>query len=354
MFNNKFYFILIVLFFIFPQSNAQEKKSYKITTIAFYNLENLFDPFDDPEKLDELSPIMEMDESLRVEAYHGKLKNLARVISEIGEYKTHQSPTLIGVSELENRKVLEDLINEPSLRAKNYGIIHYESPDVRGIDVALLYRKGVFQPISTSTHTLYLYDQNNAKKRIYTRDQLLVSGLLDGDTLHLIINHWPSRRGGEAGSRPKRQKAAALNKHLIDSLQAINPYAKIITMGDMNDGPYNSSIKKVLGAKAEKEEVGLKGLYNPMENMLSKQGIGSAAYRDNWDLFDQIILSAPFLKDDYSSYRFYKAGIFNPTYLTNPHGKYKGYPFRSFSNGAFSGGYSDHFPVYVYLIKEVK
>ena len=124
-------------------------------------------------------------------------------------------------------------------------------------------------------------------------------------------------------------------------------------MGDLNDGPYNTSVKEVLGAKAEKEEVKLKGLYNPMENM-QKKGIGTIAYRDSWDLFDQMILSQPLLDDDYSSYRYYKAGVYNPQYLANPRGRYKGYPYRSFSDGGFSGGYSDHFPVYVYLVKEVR
>ncbi len=346
------YSILTICAFISLLSNAQNEKTYRVNTIAFYNLENLFDPENDPDKYDEASPIMEMAESLRKGVYQKKLANMASVLSKIGKEVTGHAPAVIGVCEIENRRVLEDLLNEPELVNEDYGIVHFDSPDKRGIDVALLYKKSIFRPIHTSSHTLMIYDNEDPDKRIYTRDQLLVTGMLDNDKMHFIVNHWPSRSGGEARSRFKREKAAALNKEIIDSLQTEDPYAKIITMGDLNDGPYNTSVKEVLGAKAEKEEVKLKELYNPMENM-QKKGIGTIAYRDSWDLFDQMILSKPFLEDDYSSYRFYKAGVYNPQYLANPRGRYKGYPFRSFSGGGFSGGYSDHFPVYVYLVKEV-
>jgi endonuclease/exonuclease/phosphatase family metal-dependent hydrolase len=274
------------------------------------------------------------------------------VINDIGRELTKDAPAVVGLAEVENRKVIEDLLNEKPLKNHDYGIIHYDSPDERGIDVALIYRKLIFQPLSHSSHELILYERDDPDDRDYTRDQLLVTGLLDGDKISFIVNHWPSRSGGEKASRPFRNKAAKLNKSIIDSLQAIEPYAKIITMGDYNDGPYNESVKEILGAKAEKENLGSKGLFNPMENM-QKRGIGTIAYRDSWDLFDQIILSKPLLGDDYSSYRYYKAGVFNPNYLANPRGRYQGYPFRSFSGGGFSDGYSDHFPVYIYLVKAV-
>lgn len=336
------------------KSTANTGSSYKINTIAFYNLENLFDTENDPDKNDEASPMMEMAPGLRKGVYKKKVANMAKVISEIGANTAKNSPAVIGVSEVENKKVLEDVVNDPHLVKKDYGIIHYESPDRRGIDVALLYQKKIFQPISSSSHELEIYQDDDDHKRYYTRDQLLVTGLLDGDTISLIVNHWPSRYGGELSSRYKREKAAALNKKIIDSLQSVNPYAKIITMGDMNDGPYNSSIKDVLNAKAEKKEVPMKGLYNPMENMQAEQGLGTIAYRDSWDLFDQMILTKSLLKKNRDSYFYYKAGIYNPNYLSNPSGRYKGYPFRSFSDGSFTGGYSDHFPVYIYLVKEKK
>jgi hypothetical protein len=342
--------LLIGLCF-FMIGNAQEKKKFKVQTIAFYNLENLFDTENDPNKFDEASPIMEMKAN-REEVYLKKVENMAKVISEIGYEVSKNAPVVIGVSEVENIKVLHDLVNHPYLVKKDYGIVHYDSPDARGIDVALLYQKAIFTPTTTSKHELKIYD-DISRKRVYTRDQLLVTGKFDGEIIHFIVNHWPSRSGGEARSRPKRVAAAKLNKSIIDSLQSIDPYAKIFTMGDLNDDPTNSSLKDVLKAKNNIDEVELKGIYNPMENMF-KKGLGSNAYRDAWSLFDQILITQPLLERDFSSYRFYKAGIFNKHYLTNKRGRYKGYPLRSFADGGFTDGFSDHFPVYVYVIKEAK
>ncbi|WP_418512494.1 endonuclease/exonuclease/phosphatase family protein [Corallibacter sp.] len=330
--------------------HSQEKKKFKIHTVAFYNLENLFDTINDPNKFDEASPIMEMKTEIG-DIYKKKVSNMARVISDIGSEMAHNSPAVIGVSEVENRSVLEDLVNDPLLINKDYGIVHYDSPDARGIDVALLYQKKLFTPLHTSSHELKIYD-DNTRERVYTRDQLLVSGKLDGEMIHVIVNHWPSRRGGEARSRPKRVAAAKLNKSIIDSLQAIDPYAKIFTMGDLNDDPTNASVKKVLKAKKDREDVGLKGIYNPMENFFRK-GLGSNAYRDAWSLFDQIMMTKPLIEKDYSSFRFYQAGIYNKNYLVNKEGRYKGYPLRSFADGGFTDGFSDHFPVYVYIIKQI-
>ncbi len=344
-----FQYPLFVCLFYVTFSFSQTEKEYKINTIAFYNLENLFDYDDDPITFDD-DRTPEGKDHWTKEIYQAKLANMAKVISEIGQDVTGTSPALIGVSEIENRRVLEDLLNQSPLLNQDYGIVHFDSPDRRGIDVALLYQKKLFTPIASKAYELLLYDDNDKTKRIYTRDQLLVSGMLDGEKLNIIVNHWPSRSGGEEKSRPKRIKAAQLNKHIIDSLFSEDPYAKIITMGDLNDDPINPSVKDVLKTKNEKKDLKLKELYNPMEDMY-KKGMGTLAYRDAWNLFDQIIISTELTIKDYSSYRFYKAGIFNKNYLTTPRGKYKGYPFRSFVNG-FTGGYSDHFPVYIYLIKE--
>ncbi|MGR7812631.1 endonuclease/exonuclease/phosphatase family protein [Lacinutrix undariae] len=343
--------LLLLIALVCFSANAQEKK-YKIHTIAFYNLENLFDTINDPLKYDEASPIMEMNTN-RKKVYEKKVKNMARVIAEIGKDVTGNSPAVIGVSEVENIQVLVDLVNDPQLLDKDYGIIHYDSPDKRGIDVALLYEKALFKPVSQSSHELLIYD-DNTHKRVYTRDQLLVSGELDGELIHLIVNHWPSRSGGEARSRSKRVGAAKLNKHIIDSLQSNDPYAKVFTMGDLNDDPTNDSVKKVLKAENEREDVKLKGIYNPFENMFKKDGLGTTAYRDAWSLFDQILITQPLIEKDFSTFRYYKAGIFSKNYLVSKKGRYKGYPLRSFSNGGFTDGFSDHFPVYVYLIKEIK
>ena len=340
-------FLILVFFSV----NAQEKKKFKVHTIAFYNLENLFDTINDTTKFDERSPMMELKAN-RAEVYAKKVRNMARVIADIGSDVTKNTPAIIGVSEIENREVLEDVVNDPKLLHKDYGIVHFHSPDVRGIDVGLLYQKALFTPIHTSSHELKIYD-DITRKRVYTRDQLLVSGKLEGEMIHLIVSHWPSRSGGEARSRPKRVAAAKLNKRIIDSLQSIDPYAKIFTMGDFNDDPTNASVKDILKAKKDREDVKLKGIYNPMEAMI-KNGLGSNAYRDAWSLFDQIMVTKPLLEKDYSSFRFYKAGIFGKNYLINKKGRWKGYPFRSFADGGFTDGFSDHFPVYVYVIKEIK
>ncbi|MEZ4801378.1 MAG: endonuclease/exonuclease/phosphatase family protein [Gelidibacter sp.] len=343
--------LFFVLMTISGFSQEKEAKKFKIRTIAFYNLENLFDTINDVNKFDEASPIMEMNTG-REDAYKRKVHNMARVISDIGMDEAHDTPALLGVSEIENRNVLVDLVNDPLLLGKDYGIVHYESPDARGIDVALLYQKSIFVPITTSSHELKIYD-DLTRKQVYTRDQLLVTGKLDGEIIHVIVNHWPSRSGGEARSRSKRVAAAKLNKHLIDSLQIIDPYAKIFTMGDLNDDPTNDSVKKELQAKANQKDVEIKGIYNPYENYY-KEGLGTTAYRDAWSLFDQIMMTKPLIEKDYSSYQFYKANIYNKYYLTTKRGRYKGYPFRSWGDGGFTDGFSDHFPVYVYLIKEVK
>ena len=339
-----------ILFIICVLATSAQEKKFKINTVAFYNLENLFDTINDPNKFDEYSPIMEL-KSNQGEAYRRKVHNMAKVIADIGYTDTKNTPSIIGLCEIENKTVLDDIVNDSLLRHKDYGIIHYDSSDSRGIDVALLYQKKIFTPLSTSSHELKIYDDQN-QKRVYTRDQLLVSGQLEDDLIHIIVNHWPSRRGGEAKSRPKRIAAAKLNKHLLDSLHMINPYAKVFIMGDLNDNPNNASVKNILDPKTDKSKVSLKSLYNPFSDFF-RDGLGTTAYRDSWSLFDQIMMTTPLLDKNYHSYRFYKAGIFNKYYLIDQKGKYKGYPFRSWSNGSFSNGYSDHFPVYIYLVKEV-
>ena len=342
--------LLIVLILTITTVFSQEKKAYKVNTVAFYNLENLFDTENDPLTYDD-DRTPDGKDHWTEEIYQDKLKNMAKVIAEIGAEVSGNTPAIIGVCETENRKVLEDLVNQETLVEQDYGIIQFDSPDRRGIDVALLYKKKLFTPTHYKPKELLIYDDNDKSKRVFTRDQLVVSGMLDGEKIHLIVNHWPSRSGGEKRSRSKRIKAAKLNRQIIDSIFSDDPYAKIITMGDLNDDPTNPSVKDHLNAKRKVSNLAIKELYNPMED-LAKQGYGSLAYRDSWNLFDQIIISTELTKKDFSSYRFYKAGIYNKTYLVNAHGRYKGYPYRSFASGSYTGGYSDHFPVYIYLVKE--
>lgn len=361
----KNYLTLAFIFVAFFRLHAQEKQ-FKVHTIAFYNVENFYDTINDPKTNDE-------EWIYTGKNFRKKVNNLAKVISSIGTEENPNSPTIIGLAEVENRRVLEALVKDPQLVGKDYGIIQYDSPDRRGIDTALLYQKKHFTPTSSKNIPLLIYDKfakpdskavieikldandkddsneaDMASNRIYTRDQLLVTGLLDGEEVSFIVNHWPSRRGGEASSSHLREAAAALNVKTIDSLYAIRPDLKLITMGDLNDGPYNKSIKKVLGAKAKKDQVKPHGMFNPMEEM-SKNGVGTLAYRDAWDLFDQMILTEPLIRKDYTSYRYWKAGVFKKPYMLQSSGQYRGYPNRNW-NGDI--GYSDHLPVFLYLIKQ--
>jgi hypothetical protein len=344
--------MLFVLLITSTYALCGQGKKYAIRTIAFYNLENLFDTINDPTINDEASPMMELKFN-RSAVYWDKIEKLASTIAQIGLEKSKTSPAIIGVAEVENRSVLEDLVKSKHLLKNNYGIIHYDSPDKRGIDVALLYQKEYFNPVFHEVFNPNIYRGN---KKVFTRDQLLVSGYLDDEFIHLIVNHWPSRSGGEAKSRPLREKAAYQNIKIIEKIRRKDMDAKIIIMGDFNDDPINSSFKKVLKPKNKKKNVGKNDLYNPYENMYRK-GFNTLAYRDNLNLFDMILISSPLLdkgKKDFSTYKMYQAMIFNKRFLSDPKGKYKGYPFRSFSNGAYTGGYSDHYPVYMHLIKEKK
>ena len=365
-------FVYLILFFLISKGNAQTK-AFVIHTVAFYNFENCFDTINDPITNDEeWTPTG--DQHWNTKKYNYKLENLARVLSEIGTAENPNSPTFIGGAEIENQGVLEDLIKQPKLIDKEYGIIHFDSPDKRGIDVALLYQKKQFQPTSYSNIPLYVYKGEQPIKevvktetsenletedviqvstknyRIYTRDQLLVTGFLNGEEIHIIVNHWPSRSGGEKKTSPFREAAGALNRKIIDSLQQINPNAKVITMGDLNDSPFNNSVKKALEAKGNIQDVGEFGIYNPFEEMANK-GLGTIAFRDSWDIFDQVMVSGSLLQKDYSSFQYWKAGIYNKQKKKKKSGKYKGYPLR---HSLTEIGFSDHFPVYVYLIKERK
>ncbi|BFM43125.1 endonuclease [Flavobacterium sp. CFS9] len=356
-----------IAFLCFTILQAQPKK-YAIHTIAFYNFENLFDINDDVNTNDdEWTP--NGTQHWTMEKYEQKLKNLSRVLSEVGRPENANAPVLIGGAEIENRVVLEDLVKQPNLLPFDYGIIHFDSPDKRGIDVALLYQRKYFRPTTYSNVPLQIYQKKSSdkeveveqqeddveiktdsKNRVFTRDQLLISGFLEGEEIHIIVNHWPSRSGGEKASSIFREAAGSLNRRIIDSLQQINPNAKVITMGDLNDGPYNKSIKTVLGAKTKKSEVEDLGLFNPFAAMLDK-GLGTIAFRDSWDIFDQIIITKSLIQSDFSTFNFWKAGIFNKTFLVQSSGSYKGYPLR---HSLTEVGFSDHFPVYIYLIREVR
>ena len=221
---------------------AQSSKKYLLRTVAFYNVENLFDTVNDSLIFD--------DERTPDGSYHWtktrylkKIERISEVISKIGKDISKTSPDIIGLCELENKRVIQDLIQHSNLKHMEYGIIHFDSPDERGIDVALLYKKNVYLPTSFNSHRLLLFDDMG--ERNYTRDQLVVGGMLDDEEFYFLVNHWPSRRGGSAKSKPNRIRAALLNKRIIDSVQRLNADAKIISMGDFNDDPRDDSFKRI-------------------------------------------------------------------------------------------------------------
>jgi hypothetical protein len=326
------------------------ERQFLATGIGFYNLENLFDTIIDPDTnkilQDDFTP--KGKSGWTSQRYHEKLENMSKVISEIGTDVSPDGLAILGVAEIENKTVLEDLVNTKNLKNRGYEVVHYDSPDRRGIDVGLLYNPKYFEVTSSSNISLRRIDTT-----FYTRSQLLVSGLLNGEKIHVIVAHWPSRSGGEQRSKPRRASAGKLGRMIIDSLQAEDPNAKVFYMGDLNDDPVDESVKKHLRGVAKEENAKSGALYNPWVDYY-KKGIGTLAYRDAWNLFDQILVSESLLGKDFSSYKLYKSKIFNKPYLKNSSGRYKGYPYRSFAGGVYKAGYSDHFPVYMFLVKEQK
>lgn len=283
--------------------------------------------------------------------YNAKLANEAKVISELGSQYTKTAPAVVGLIEVENRQVIEDLIKQPALAKFDYGIIHYNSYDYRGIDVALIYQKRRFTITNSLKKELKVYRENGTRE--YTRDILVVTGFLDNEKVAFFMNHWPSRRGGEAISLPKRNAAAVLLKQQMDSIRTADPTTKLFAMGDFNDDPVSSSLKNHLKAQASPKDLSEQTPYLNLMYPLYKKGIASLAYMDAPNLFDQIIVSKNLISDQVTKeYSVFKAEIYAPAYLVNKEGNYKGYPFRSWNGDQFTGGYSDHFPAFVILQKE--
>ncbi len=317
-------------------TSTSEKNYY---TIGFYNLENLFDTENDPNTLDD-DFTEDSERNWNEDRYHKKIRKLGKVISNLGFKEVSHPPVLVGVAEVENDKVLEDLVTSKYLKSKNYGFIHYESPDERGIDTALLYRKDYFMIQECETISLYLNGKNG--ERDYTRDILYVKGELENNVVHLMVNHWPSKKSNTKENEPKRMVAALKNRELIEGILTKDENAKIIVMGDFNDNPNSKSIQKLKGTE----------FYNPMELLLTHD-TGTLNYRGEWNLFDQIIISNNFLKPHDNPFQFEDSEIFNPKELQEYSGKYKGNPFRTFAGEKYLGGFSDHFPVYeVFSIKK--
>ena len=318
-------------------SLLKKKKSQQLYTVAFYNLENLFDTADDENTLDDdFTPKGFKKWTKR--RYQKKLLGLAKVIAKIGYTSTKTPPVLVGIAEVENEEVVKDLLKTDPLRPIDYGYVHYDSPDERGIDTGLLYLKSNFEVLYSKPITLLIH--NKKGERDTTRDILYVHGKLNGELVHIFVNHWPSRRDGNSETEYKRIEAAKTIKKVMATIEETEVDPNYIIMGDFNDNPSSQSIQTLIRDT---------NLYNPMEKLHTPSHKGSTSYRKSWSLFDQILVSHNFFNYKKGTHSFAHASIFDDTFLKEYKGKYKGSPFRTYVGSKYLGGYSDHFPVYIQL-----
>ncbi len=307
-------------------------------TIAFYNTENLFDIYDSEKTNDsDLTPTA--DKRWTAKRFGEKINKIGFAISNIGMLETNKHPAIIGLAEVENASVIKNLIASKYLKNFKYRFIHYNSKDERGIDVALVYDTSVFKVETSKPYSIELF--NNAYKADYTRDILLVSGFLDDVKIHLIINHWSSRRAGEKETEHKRLAASNKVAEIISSLQNDDSNSKIIVMGDFNEEPNSYNVKRLVD--------GLK-LFNPMEGFQSYKR-GTVTHKRKWLVFDQIFFTNNLIEPEEDNLKFEQANIFDAPFLKNSNGRHKGSPFRTYIGKKYHGGFSDHFPVYIILKK---
>lgn len=344
---------LLWLVLLLTASAAGAQKKYSVYATGFYNLENLFDTCHDEGKKDyDFLP----DGSYRWNGlkYDHKLRNLSRVLSEMGTDVLPASVgcAVIGVSEVENSKCLDALVAQPALAARGYKYCHVEGPDRRGIDCALLYQPSLFEVRNVK---LVPYVQSLEKdSAFFTRGFLTVSGTLAGEHVTYVVCHLPSRYSTSF----YREQGGRQVRALKDSLLRDDPQVKVIVMGDMNDDPNDASMAQALGGKRTVKEVGEGDMFNPWWETLVGKGQGTLYYNGSWNLFDQILLSPGFLdytgKKDCSTLKYFKHQVFRRDYMMQTEGKYKGAPKRTTAGGIWLDGYSDHLPTVVYLVKEQK
>lgn len=342
--------------------SACAQQGERAYVIGFYNLENLFDTYDDPVKNDgEFLP--DGANKWTEVKYQKKVSNMAKVIKEMAN-DNGRYHTLLGVSEIENRLVLEDLVADPQIADANYQIIHYDGPDRRGVDVALLYNPKQFKyldsesiPYTFEGSSIDFVMSQSEQDYFKTRDILMVHGLIDGEHFAIYVAHLPSRAGDKKGSNQLRDRGGEIMYDHAMMMQKKYPGIKIVCMGDMNDNPTDPSMAEYLHGKENIEDVTDKDFYSPFIEML-KDGHGSLAYRGVWSIYDLLLVNnalanAPDggLKITPLGKKGYHGHVYKKKFLTNQKGQYKGTPYRTFSNGAFIGGYSDHYPTYIVISK---
>lgn len=355
------------------RSELQQQKRYALYGVAFYNLENLFDTLHDAGKNDyEFLPTGTMKWGKM--KYEAKLHNMSRVLSELCTDKLPAGAAVIGVSEIENSNVLDDLLKQPSLAKRGYKYVDIPSYDRRGVECAFFYNPRLFQmeryfcvqynygPTGKIDDPMlgFTIDEKGKVQAIehlqgdttyITRGFLVMEGRMADEKMFFIVNHWPSRAAGDE----VRQRAGWQVRQLKDALMKSEPGSKVVIMGDMNDDPANKSMTLQLGCKSEKKQVKKDNdIYNPWYNTLYKVGQGTLLYNGKWNLFDQIVVSGNLVGDDRSTLKLYQHAIYMRDYLFQQEGRYKGAPLRTHASGVWLNGYSDHLPAQIYLVKEVK
>lgn len=356
----KIFFSIFFVLLAFSAS-AQGTKTKQNYVIGFYNLENLFDIYNDPVKNDE-EFLPEGKNKWTQAKYEKKLANMARVIADMAR-SNGRYHAILGVSEIENRLVLEDLVSQEAIADANYQIVHYDGPDRRGVDVGLLYKPEQFTLLDSESIPFDFnsdIDFSDVDTDYFrTRDILMVHGLIDGEHFAFYVMHLPSRIGGKGANLRSRGAEIAYNH--ARKMEEKYPGIKVVMMGDMNDDPFDDSMVKYLHGKETVAEMGVGDYYNPYLSMI-KAGYGSLCYQGTWCIYDQELVNynlaaapegglkiQPVTKGPRGTW--YDGVIFKRPYMTTQRGQYKGYPFRTFSNGAFVGGYSDHYPTFIVVGK---
>ncbi|QES89499.1 endonuclease/exonuclease/phosphatase family protein [Rhizosphaericola mali] len=336
--------LLFLLVLIFGRCYSQRTKLLPLI-VAFYNSENFYDTINNTMIRDE--DFLEDGAHLyNGKVYKEKLDHIAQVLHDIGIDQQKAGFSFIGLAEIENDTVLNDLVQHPLLKERKLQFVHFDSKDARGVDVALIFNPLFFKV--EKAYPIYVPHPNGSKQAHFTRDILYVKGKLCNETIHIYVNHWPSRYGGQQKSIAARNSAAIVLKKNINTILNYNSMAKIIVMGDLNDDPKDESIYNTLRAVELTKLSDSNYLYNPWIEKL-KKGRGTLAYQNTWSLFDQIIVTKNWISPNQKLY-YKSASIFRPNYLVEQSGNLKGYPLRTFSGNNFQYGYSDHFPVFVTLL----
>lgn len=335
--------VLLIVLNVFAQETELKQSRNKNFTIVFYNIENLFDFEDDPLTRDEdFTP--DSEKKWDKEKYLKKTQDISKVLSSIGK---RDLPAIIGLAEVENKKVLIDLINTENLEKGNYGIVHYDSPDKRGIDVAILYRKDLYKVEYHKSIPI-----NFPRDTTLTRDILLVKGKTnDSENLYVFVNHWKSRSGGMSVTENKRNYSAVILRKAVDSILNFEPEAKIVIMGDFNDEPTNRSIHQILQANNKRKNRSQRDLYNLMYDMHNLDDSGTYHYSGSWNMLDQIIISQALLDTKQGYFTDFGGGeIYNEEWILYKNSKAGTLtPNKTYGGNTYFGGISDHLPVYVVL-----